>query len=777
MLRVAALAVLLSCVVSFAPSWPGALECPEVLAVAVAAAWIGFGPVVGIAVATTAWTMLNLGWALDQRLAPQLAGRDVIVSGAICDFPRDAGRARRFTLHVDRGVGDPPLPARIYVASYGVLPNDARGGQRWRLKLRLKRPRGTSNPGGFDFERWSLTRQLGATGYVRRSAINRRIGSGADWCPLMPVRQFLADEIEQAVAGSDAARFLPALAVGARHRLTAADWRVLRRTGLVHLMAISGLHIGMVAALLFAVGRGVAAVLTRVGIDCPSLATARLLAIAGATVYAALAGFAVPTTRALVMVGIGVALATSRRALGGFRILGAAALAVLWVDPFAVLGIGFWLSFGAVAILLLDGLAVGVRDAPFARLRSLVRAQMLLGIGLAPLALRFFGELSLVAPLANFVLVPIFTLLFVPLTLLGTALLPIAPAASTAVFSALAAAFDCGFRALIAIASWSGVALIGKMPGGAWSLAVGAGIVLVLWPRPMPVRWCGALPLLAVALGVAQPRAPTLRVVVLDVGQGLSVIVQTRDHALLFDAGPAYGDRDAAQSVVLPALEHFGIDKLDALVVSHGDNDHVGGAHSVLESFPGAALIATAAFRLAPRRMVECANGLAWRWNGIRFRVLHPGNHAARFGENDRSCVLSVSGPEGSILLPGDIERRAEMHLVRSRMLRPHDIVIAPHHGSGTSSTAPFAAALAPRIVVFSAGFANRWGFPADAVRSRWGRVGACPLQTALMGALIFESTGEDGLRLVSSHRFDARRRWTEGPIALAACASRGPVN
>jgi competence protein ComEC len=761
MLRVAALAVLLSCVVSFAPSLPGALECPEVLAVAAAVVWVGFGPVAGVAVATTAWTTLSLGWALDQRLAPQLAGRDIIVTGAICDFPRDHGRARRFTLHVDSGVGDPPLPARIYFASYGVLPNDAGPGQRWRLKLRLKRPRGTSNPGGFDFERWTLTRRLGATGYVRRSAINRRIGSGADRCPMMPVRQFLADEIDRAVAGSDAARFLPALAVGARHRLTPADWRVLRRTGLVHLMAISGLHIGMVAALLFAVGRGAAAVLNRIGIDCPSLAMARLLAIAGATVYAALAGFAVPTTRALVMVGIGVALATSRRPLGGFRIL----------------GIGFWLSFGAVAILLLDGLAVDVRDVPFARLRSLVRAQMLLGIGLAPLALRFFGELSLVAPLANFVLVPIFTLLFVPVTLLGTALLPILPAASTAVFSALAVAFDWGFRGLIAIASWSGAALEGVMPAGTWLLAVGAGIVLLLWPRPMPMRWCGAVPLLAVALGAAQPRAPPLRVVVLDVGQGLAVIVQTRDHALLFDAGPAYGDRDAAQSVVLPALEHLGIDKLDVLVVSHGDNDHVGGAQSILESFPRAALISTAAFRLSPRRMVECTNGLAWRWNGIRFRVLHPGNDAARFGENDRSCVLSVSGPEGSVLLPGDIERRAEMYLVRSRMLRPHDIVIAPHHGSRTSSSAPFAAALAPRIVVFSAAFANRWGFPADAVRSRWVRVGACPLQTALRGALIFESSGEDGLRLVASHRAEARRRWTEGPIPHAACESHGPVN
>jgi len=255
------------------------------------------------------------------------------------------------------------------------------------------------------------------------------------------------------------------------------------------------------------------------------------------------------------------------------------------------------------------------------------------------------------------------------------------------------------------------------------------------------------------------------------------VIVQTRNHALLFDAGPAYGDRDAAQSIVLPALEHFGIDELDVLVVSHGDNDHVGGAQSVLEAMPGASLIATAPFRLSPSRMVECKAGLAWRWNGVRFRVLHPDNDSARFGENDRSCVLSVSGPHGSILLPGDIERRAETHLVRSRTLAPHDIVVAPHHGSRTSSSAPFAAALAPRFVVFSAGFANRWGFPADAVRLRWERVGACPLQTALRGALIFASTGEGGLRLVASHRLDARRRWTEGPIPIAACASRGPVN
>jgi competence protein ComEC len=788
MFRAALLVIVYGCAIRAVPALPAILTQPLSLAVAMPLTWLLGGSRVTIAVATIAWSIVNIGWGVEARLSPSLAGADILLTGTICDFPREDGRARRFVFVPDRDASHGPFPSRLYLASYDALGGNLAGGQRWRLKVRLKQPRGLSNPGGFDFERWALERGIGATGYVRRSAVNARLAPNLGACPTIALRQAIASGIERALDNKDTSRFLLALAIGARHRIRQDDWSVMRRTGTVHLMAISGLHVGLVAGLMWWLGRGLASAALLAGIHCSTLTTARALAVTGALVYATLAGFAVPTLRAFVMVAVVTVLTSSRRTVGAWQVLATAVVAVNWVDPFAMIGSGFWLSFGAVAFLMLAALAIqtdrstnNVSSPGFAvsRLRWMVRAQLSLSVGLAPLALLFFTEVSLVSPIVNLLVVPVFAFLIVPMTLLGTAMLAFGDGLAAPVLNVAAWTLGHGFDLLEPVSAWSASALQAAIPGAG---SLGAACLCALcmaWPAPLRCRGLAVVAAGVLAWRIHAPPVPQLRIVVMDVGQGLAVLVQTPDHALLYDAGPAFGRRNAGQSVVLPVLRGLGIGRLDAVVASHGDNDHVGGLQSVIDAYPEAALIATDSFGLIARTSEVCAAGMRWQWNDVEFRILAPHGSGSRSNgtDNDRSCVLSVVAPRASLLLPGDLERTAELDLVAAGELHPHDIVVAPHHGSATSSSQPFISAVAPRYVVFATGYLNRWGFPEERVARRWGRAGACPLDTGVDGALIFEVHLEQGLRPVARHRDDSRRIWSAETPKARTCTPSASTN
>ncbi|MFW2404255.1 MAG: DNA internalization-related competence protein ComEC/Rec2 [Gammaproteobacteria bacterium] len=788
MFRAALLVIVFGCAIRTVPALPAILTQPVVLAAAVPLAWMLGGSRITMAVATIAWSLINIDWGMEARLAPDLVGADILMTGTICDFPRDDERAQRFVFVPEPDASDGTLPARVYLASYGALSGDLAGGQRWRLKVRLKRPRGLSNPGGFDFERWALENRIGATGYVRRSAANTRLPRSRTACPTIVLRQAIATGIERALGNNDTARFMLALAIGARHQIRQNDWVVMRRTGTVHLMAISGLHVGLVAGLMWWFGRAIASAAVLAGIHCSTLAAARLFALAGAFSYAMLAGFAVPTLRAFVMVAVVTVLISSRRTAGAWQVLATAVIAVNWVDPLAMIGSGFWLSFGAVAFLMLAALAIQPNRATDdrswpgvtgARLRLMVRAQLSLSIGLAPLALLFFTEVSLISPVVNLLVVPIFAFFIVPLTLLGTALLAYGEDLAAPVLNSAAWMLGHGFDLLEPLSAWPGAARQAAIPGAGW-LAVGCICGwCAAWPAPLRSRGLALAAAGLLAWRVHTVPVPELRIVVMDVGQGLAVLVQTPEHALLYDAGPAFGRRDAGRSVVLPVLRHLGIRRLDVVVASHGDNDHVGGVQTVIDAFPEATLIATDSFGLTVREVELCAAGMRWRWNDVEFRILAPPGSASRprGSDNDLSCVLSVVAPRASLLLPGDVERRGELDLVAAHDVRPHDIVVAPHHGSATSSSQPFISAVAPRYVVFATGFLNRWGFPDEQVVRRWGRTAACLLETGVDGALTFEVDLDGALRPVTRHRDGARRVWSAAPPKSLACAPSASTN
>ena len=709
------------------------------------------------------WVAVCAGRVADDRLAPALEGRDIVVTGIVCSLPDTTRRPFRFRFDLEKPA--PGVPARVYLGAYGNLP-DLRPGDRWRLEVRLRRPRGLSNPGGFDFADWARSRGFAATGYVRGSPRNALLSRAAG-CPLTRLRGDVAARIVAAAGGQPTLPYLLALSVGLRSGLGDRDWGLLRRTGTVHLLAISGLHVGLLAGFGWAVGRvlgAAGAAGAAAGFALRPLAIGRFCAAGAAIGYAALAGFTVPTVRALVMTGIVLVLAQLRRASPPFFGLAAALFVVLSVEPFATAAPGFWLSFIAVGLLLLGTAAFEPRMAamPLKRLRSRVaatlRAQWRLCLGLAPLVALFYGEVSLIALLANLVAVPFFAVFVIPPLLFGTFLLALSPVAGGLLVALSALSLDGVLKALAWLDRWpwSSFSVPGLTPMQI-ALLFAASLVLV-WPRPLPGRSVGVMvPVVVVAALTLWTPRPELRLVVLDVGQGLAAFVQTKNHTLVYDGGPRYANGDAGRSVVLPALRQFGVRRLDRMVVSHGDNDHAGGAQSVIDAFAGVSLFGPADW-VAGRRGRACRAGDAWTWDGVEFRFLHP-PHAGGgpHSENDASCVLLVRSPWGSLLLPGDIERAGERTVARGWPAGPVDVVIAPHHGSASSSTHRFIAVTSPRFVVFPVGFANRWGFPRPEVVARWVSADACVLTTARDGALIFESWGGDRLRLTERHRPAAR--------------------
>ncbi len=696
---------------------------------------------------------------------------DYTVVGGVCEFAREQPGSWRFVLVTDDESRAREVPARVLVSWYEGSSRPAlapRPGQRWRLSLRLRPPRGLSNPGGFDYERWLFAQQVGATGWVRESAVNGRLPGKTLNCPAAGWRTATANKISAVLDGRDAAPWVLGLAIGAYQALPESDWDKLRRTGTIHLISISGFHIALVAGPAGLLGLLVARALLAMGHRCRPRVIASWAAVLAASLYAALAGFSVPTLRSVIAVALVALLATWRRALTAPQLLASAALAVLLVEPLGLLVPGFWLSFAGVAVLVVLSGELRVGQSRPGPVRMLLLTQLGMTVGLAPLLILFFGQLPLSGALANLVAVPAFSLVLLPLTLLGTATVVVAPPAGALLLGVAANCFDLWSEFL----SWCS-----DLPLAVWYLPqptpvavllAGAGAVSALWPRPWPVRSLGLAMFLGLLVaGVGPVPAGTLRMTVLDVGQGLAVLVQTSTHALLYDTGPAFRNSDAGERVVVPALQALGVRHLDALMISHADADHSGGAASVLARYPTSPIIGAA---IGDRPSMPCRAGSNWHWDGFHFEILHPRAYAAAVADNDGSCVLRISGAGVRLLLPGDIEASAENELVVNPAFTTADLVVAPHHGSRTSSTAAFVQATRPRYVVFSTGFRNRWHFPVPDVVERWRQSGACGLSTADEGALQFDVTPDSGLRLVRRQRASAPGLWLARPADSRPC-------
>jgi competence protein ComEC len=720
-------------------------------------------------------------WRLDERLAPQWEGVDLALTGVVAGLPQPFEGGVRFDFDAEQA--DPAearLPQRIALAWYNGASREEfqdaasiRAGERWRFRVRLRRPHGSVNPYGFDYESWLMQRAIGATGYVRPGGSVRLDDLVARPAYLLQRgREILRERHWHALPDYPYAGILVALAIGDQNAIDAKQWQLFARTGVSHLMSISGLHVTMVASLLAALVHWLWRRSSALMLALPARKAAALAGFLAALGYCLIAGFAVPAQRTLYMVGV-VALALwLGRTSSVSRVLCAALLLVLLLDPWAVLAPGFWLSFGAVAVILFVAtgrMRAGPEPAPghgrklAASFMQWGRVQWAITLALAPLLLVWFQQMSLVSPLANAVAIPLVSLVVTPLALAGSVL-------PFDFILKLAHAVMAGQMWLLEWCAALPAAVWQQHAPADWTVALAlAGIAWVLLPRGVPARWLG-LPLM-LPLFTVTPVAPppgALWLTVLDVGQGLAVFVQTRGHALLYDTGPAYGPgADSGSRVILPFLRASGVAQLDAMIVTHDDNDHAGGAVTVLSGLPVAAMYSSipqshAAWLAAPGYRLPCAAGQGWDWDGVRFDLLHPtaASYAVdRLKSNDRSCVLRIATDSGAVLLTGDIEARSEQELLaRDPQALRAAVLVAPHHSSRTSSTQEFIAAVQPRWAVLPVGYRNRFGHPKEEVVERYRASGAQMLRTDNAGAVLVRIDG-DGIS-VQAYRELRKRYW-----------------
>ncbi|RZL92540.1 MAG: DNA internalization-related competence protein ComEC/Rec2 [Variovorax sp.] len=727
---------------------------------------------------------------LEGALDPLVEGRDLQVVGVVAQMPQRSDGGVRFRLDVEsaRWAGlatgaDVPGPLRPpstvalgwYAENTGLWGRTAQGGsvtvesprppaalhagERWRMTVRLKAPHGNLNPHGFDYELWLWEQGVQATGYVRnglRDAPPERIGS--TWRhPVERARESVRDAVFERIADRRFAGVIAALVTGDQGAIDRADWDIFRATGVAHLMSISGLHITMFAWLAAAL----VAALWRRSVRCmlwwPAPHAALFGGVLLAGLYALFSGWGVPAQRTVCMLAtVGLLRLTGRRWPAPHLWMAACALVVAF-DPWALMQAGFWLSFAAVGVLFATDAGAGQEGRPdmAARLRGLLREQWVVTVALAPLTLLLFQQVSLVGLAANAIAIPWVTLVVTPLAMLGTLAPPLWDVAARAVQA-------LGWLLQVLAGLPFATVSTGAPPG--WMAACGvAGGVLLAMRLPPSVRALG-LPLLLPVLMWQPPRPPTgeFEVLAADIGQGNAVLVRTATHSLLYDTGPRYSlESDAGHRVLVPLLRAFD-ERLDTLVLSHRDADHTGGAAAVLAMQPQADLRSSieAAHPLqALRPSQRCVAGQQWTWDGIRFEFLHPvaADYETADKPNAVSCVLRIDSGRASVLLAGDIERDQESALVARGTLQAVDLLLVPHHGSKTSSSASLLDALKPRLSIVQAGYRNRFGHPAPEVVQRYRERGIALVDSSHCGAVHWHSGAPQEWRC---ERAAARRYW-----------------
>ncbi|KPU52881.1 DNA internalization-related competence protein ComEC/Rec2 [Pseudomonas fluorescens] len=687
------------------------------------------------------WACANAQWALDDRLPPALDGETRWVEGRVTGLPRHDDGVVRFEL-TDVQSRRTRLPRQMRLAWYGGPPVNS--GERWRLAVKLKRPVGLLNPQAFDYQAWLLAQRIGATGTVKAGE------------RLAPAQWALRDGIRQRLLAVDAqgrSGALTALVLGDGAGLSREDWQVLQDTGTVHLLVISGQHIGLLAGAVYLLIAGLA----RFGLwpnRLPWLPWACGLAFAAALGYGMLAGFEVPVRRACLMLGLVLLWRLRFRHLGAWWPLLLALNGILLLEPLASLQPGFWLSFAAVAILIFT---FGGRLGPWRWWQTWTRAQWLIAIGLCPLLLALGLPISLSGPLANLFAVPWISLVVLPPALLGTLLLPVPYVGETLLWLA-GGLIDWWFRGLGLVSGQVPAWVPMAVPPWAW--AIGAiGAFLLLLPRGVPMRPLG-WPMLLILVFSPRPmlQEGMAEVWQLDVGQGLAILVRTRQHTLLYDAGPRFGELDQGERGVLPALRKLGVKGLDLMLISHAHADHAGGARAIARGLPVKQVVSGEPSDLPVELQAErCDSGRQWTWDEVDFQLWH---WPLAGDSNQNSCVLLIEANGERLLLSGDIDAAAERALLDSPLALPTDWLQAPHHGSRSSSSKALLDVLQPKGALISRGQGNSFGHPHPTVIARYQK----------RGMAIYDSAGHGAIRLQLG-RFEPpwsmrqeRRFWRDPP-------------
>ncbi|OED39936.1 DNA internalization-related competence protein ComEC/Rec2 [Chromatiales bacterium (ex Bugula neritina AB1)] len=703
-----------------------------------------------------------------QTLPEAVFGVEIEATGYVSGLPEHDGARLRFVFNLQTlqpSDSDKPVTlghSAVRLNWYGPNTPELQSGDKLRLLVKLRQPGGFLNPGGFDYERWLFQQRIVATGYVRTknwtdAELFLASGPGQG---LAALRNQLRDKLLRATHGLQNQGLLLALAVGDRSLIDREQWQRFIATGTNHLLAISGLHISLVASfvgfLASACWRYIWLLQKTTRRNCGLYA-----ATLAAFVYAAMAGFSLPTQRALLMFAVLAVFSLIRRHHHRVTALAWALIAVVLIDPLTVMSPGLWMSFSAVAILYLV-FAFAPKANWGAKFGYALRGHLLITLGLYPLTILFFQQASVVAPVANFFAVPVVGLFVTPLVFACTILAALSPVVARIPLLLADWVLQAVDQLLAALADLP-LALIRFDGATVFSLCLllVAALLLVL-----PVFWKLRVLVVILTLPLFFPRFAEIpeggySVTFLDVGQGTAVVVRTRSHVLLYDTGPQFSASfSAADAVIIPYLASQGISHIDTLLISHNDRDHSGGVEEILAGFSVSEVLSSAALAQLPDRQVStCVAGQNWQWDSVRFDMLHPAA-TDRGSKNDLSCVLLVSTP-GQIrtLLPGDIEAYGEQQLLSRRALPDVDVLMVPHHGSNTSSTLPFIASVKPEYVVYTTGFNNRYGFPRRKVQARYSAAGAAAFNVAIDGATEFSVADDEPITFMR-YRRENRRIW-----------------
>ncbi|MBS0423660.1 MAG: DNA internalization-related competence protein ComEC/Rec2 [Proteobacteria bacterium] len=723
------------------------------------------------------WAAAFAQWCLSDALPHEWERKDIQIMGVVANVQHNDDRGIRFRFDVEQALTEGArVPRHLALSWFKARPAETvstplpvlRSGERWRITVRLKRPRGNMNPHGFDYEAWALERNIRATGYVRPVAENERLQPLVSWPKywIERIREEILHRFAKNLSGQPYTGILQALAIGEQHAIARDQWQVFTRTGTNHLMAISGLHITMISSMVFALVFWLWRWSAYLTLRLPAYRAATAAGLLTAFIYAVLSGFAIPAQRTLYMLIVVAVAVWKGQRTSATEVLAWALFWVILLDPWAVNAPGFWLSFGAIALIML--ITAG-RIGKIHWFTGWARIQWAITLGLIPLLLVFFQQVPVLSPLANAIAIPLISLAVVPLTLLAA--IP---------------TFDFLLTWAHALLSFLMVILhsLSEFPQAVWqqhapplwtAIVAAIGIFWMLLPGSLgkgffagfPARWLGIIALLPLFWVLpSQPKTGELWLTVLDAGQGLAVVARTEHHAMLFDTGPGFGDSDSGKRIIVPYLRGEGIRQLNALIVSHADNDHSGGALSVMADIPVDLLLSSLQdghpIVQAATRSVQCHAGQSWDWDGVHFELLHPlaqdyENSQRRMNAN--SCVLKISSAHGSILIPADIESKNEHALLsRAGDKLAATVLIAPHHGSLSSSTADFVNRVSPVLTIFTVGYLNRYDHPHETVLARYLDINSSLLRSDKDGAILLRFTENEWT--AESWRELYRRYW-----------------
>ena len=695
------------------------------------------------------WSLLYAHSIINWSLPDNLVGKNITVTGYIASLPQQDDIHEKFLFKTSK--------TRLQLSWYGNYPK-LTVGDKWRLLVKVKRPHETMDPGAFDYEKYLFQHKVRAIGYVKPSKLNICLSSKKYKYPINRLRQHLAEKINYALYDKPLKGLIPALTVGDRNSITQQQWNVFRNTGTSHLVAISGLHIGLVSGFIFLFLNFIWRRIPYLTLRLPAPKAGAIGALFAALIYSAMAGFSLPTERALAMITVFMLVMLLNRNIKPWHAFFVALLIVLILNPLSSLSAGFWLSFGAVAMLIY---CFSGRLKTGGLWWKWGRAQLVVVLGLMPLCLLLFQQFSLVSLFANIIAIPVMGFVVVPLSLLGC------------IFSKWLLILAEKILELL----WIYLSWLANHHWAIWHHGIVnywilgttlVGIVLLCAPRGFPRRSIGIIWLLPLFFyQPIGPKAGQVWFTLLDVGQGLASVVRTQHHVLIYDTGPKYSvSFDTGKAIVVPFLRSLGINNVAMLVISHGDNDHIGGAQSVLAMLNVKEIRTSVPKRFPQQNAKYCRTGQSWQWDGVYFQFLSPKKNSGLQG-NDASCVLKIIDGKNSILLTGDIEALTEHILVGARSSRPYlqnnlkaNILIAPHHGSNSSSTWAFINAVRPNYVLFPVGYLNRYRFPSKKVIARYEAMHAKLFNSVDSGAITFKFNGSRKIRLPSEYRKLAGHYW-----------------